>query len=210
MTKTMMIAFTACLLAVAGCCTQTKPETDRPKPKEGLDKTAVKTAPAAPEGAKASEGAEPEVAGAPIITELGFGITFPEDWQEKRGVMGTAILGLSPKENANDIFQENVNVVTDDVPDGMSSSEYVKASLDGMSNMLTDFNVVSNVSTEIGGRKAVALTYSHRMGNYRLKVLAYLITAGSKGYVLTCTALDGSFERYKAQFEDVCKSFRVK
>jgi len=208
MMKTGLTVLAMFLLAVAGCCTQTKPDTDSPKPKEGVGKTAVTAAPAG-EAPETTEGAEPEVAGAPVDPELGFGITFPEDWQEKRGAMGTAILALSPKEDANDNFQENVNVVTEDVPAGMTTGDYVKTSLGSMGDILTDFKVVSNVPTTVGGKNAVALTYNHRMGNYKLKVLAYMIISSGKGYVITCTAMEGSFEKYKAQFEEVCRSFRV-
>ena len=73
------------------------------------------------------------------IKDEGFSIKFPDKWEIKEGFMGTAVLALSQQEGPADIFQENVNVVVEQLAGKSSIEEYLQINLTNMRKLLTDF-----------------------------------------------------------------------
>ena len=55
----------------------------------------------------------------------GISIKYQRDWVKQEGVMGTVVAFLSPKEGTSDIFQENLNIMVQDLSKSpMTLSEY--------------------------------------------------------------------------------------
>ena len=46
------------------------------------------------------------------------------------------------------------------------------------------------------------------VNNFDLKVIAYFLTAGRKGYAFTGSAKPGTFDTYRPVFDGIAKSFR--
>ncbi|MHC4664025.1 MAG: hypothetical protein ACYS8W_20370, partial [Planctomycetota bacterium] len=53
------------------------------------------------------------------------------------------------------------------------------------------------------------LIYTHRVNDIELKVIAYFLTAGRKGYAFTGTARPGTFDSYRPVFDKIVKSLRI-
>ncbi|MHC4660713.1 MAG: DcrB-related protein [Planctomycetota bacterium] len=140
----------------------------------------------------------------------GFSIELPGAWetQEGGGMMGIAVISKSPQEGSSDMFQENVNVVVEAVPKGITASEYFEQSSAQYAKMLTNFSVDENTAATIDGTEVKRLVFSHQMGEMKFKVLSYILTKGAKAYVITCTASPATFDSYKGTFEKVSQSFR--
>ena len=84
---------------------------------------------------------------------------------------------------------------------------------DGMNPVLdffVDFRHEDPDDILIDGRDAIRLRYSHRMEGTKLRVAAYFLVKGRRGFVLTSTALADTFSRYKRTFESIARSFRLR
>jgi hypothetical protein len=143
-----------------------------------------------------------------VSKEKKFSVTFPKDWEIKENFMGTTILALRPAA-ANDVFRENVNVVTEDIPKTMTVEEYFSASLDGLKKLLTDFAEIEKGESTINGRKLKWLTYRHRMGQLKLEVLVYCAVKDGRGYAITCSTVEGGLEKWRKPFEQIVGTFKV-
>jgi len=140
--------------------------------------------------------------------EKGFSIRFPDQWEKKEGLMGTAVAALSPQQDPADDFRENVNVVVEDMPKALGLEEYFQANLANMGRLMTDYREVERGELTVYKNDARWLVYSHSMGLVETKVLAYILVRGSRGYVITCSAAPDQFPEYRAQFEEIGRSFR--
>lgn len=139
----------------------------------------------------------------------GYAIDFPSRWQTREQVMGTSVISLSPLESKKDTFAENVNVVVEELGAGATLDAYTETSVKVLEQYLNAPKLIENKRVTLGGLPAQRLVYEHTQGQFKLRGLAYLVVAGSKGYVLTCTAEKAQFAKYLAQFEKICRTFMV-
>jgi len=132
----------------------------------------------------------------------------PEDWEMKEGLMGTAVISLSPQENSGDQFRENLNVSYEDLPGDMSAEEYFKLSEPAMTKMLTAFQQYENGRVSINEADAKWIIYGHSMGNLNLKVLTYFLVNNGRGYVITCSSTPEQFSNFKKKFQKIADTFQ--
>ncbi len=138
-----------------------------------------------------------------------FSIKFPQDWETKKGGMGTVVMAFSPQEGPADGFRENVNVVVEELPRAISLQEYTELSLVNMRKLLTDFQMQESGDTSIGPNSAKWYIYSHRSGSVKATVLQYFLVKDRRAYVISTAAEPGQFSRYKPRFEEIAQTFRV-
>ena len=140
--------------------------------------------------------------------EKGFSIEFPGDWEQIEGYMGTTILALSPLENAQDRFRENVNVIVNTLPEEISLDEHFQQNLAAIGEALGDYQELGKGSTTIDKTDTRWLAYSHRMEGYQLKALVYIMIKNGREYVITFSANSDDFSRYLNKFETIAHSLR--
>jgi hypothetical protein len=132
-------------------------------------------------------------------------LCYPSNWTAEKDPELEIIL-FSELEGNSDIFQENVNVVTENLPYSMTASEYMDASMTSMSTMLQNFRKIDRGSQEIRGRKAEWLIYHHEMESYKIRVKAWTFTKGSTAYVLTGSAMEDSFDKFEKEFDAIAST----
>ncbi len=77
-------------------------------------------------------------------------LTFPSNWQVTENYSDLVLLmGISPREGANDEFLENVNVAREDAK-GYTLQNYYEANLNAMKTF-SNYQLVSTVDTTING-----------------------------------------------------------
>jgi hypothetical protein len=138
----------------------------------------------------------------------GFSIKFPEDWEVKEDFMDTQVIALSPVKGGKDIYQENVAVVYEFVPPGVSEEEYLNLSLQQMHQMLQGLKVDKQGEMTIADRPAHWVTFSHEYMGVGMKGIGYIVVKGSRAYVIVCSATTKTFGRYRKTFDEVAESFR--
>jgi len=137
-----------------------------------------------------------------------FSIKFPKDWENKEGFMGTDVISLSPRENTADQFRENVNVVVEKIPDGMSLNDYFNANLPKLSKVVQNFQNKETGTTTINDNDAQWLIYAGSIGTINLKSKQYYMVHDNKGYVITCSATPGTYDNFNSVFDEVVQSFQ--
>lgn len=138
-----------------------------------------------------------------------FSISYPIDYSVQNDVYGTEVMGLSPVENVNDKFRENVNVISEQIPDTMGLDEYYKLSIGYMKKLMTDFKIYDTGKDRIYNVDAKYIICYHRMGEIKLKVLLYILVKNNHGYAISCTASPESFNIYKEQFKKIAATFQT-
>jgi hypothetical protein len=140
----------------------------------------------------------------------GYRISAPRGWTKlDTFMMGQQIVFLkSPIEDANDMFQDNVNVVTENTR-GMELDKYVEANISSMESGLTGFEQGKLSSKNINGMDFRSLRYKHSYGGTPIEVEVYFTIRDGMAYIITCSAGKGKFSKWEEDFDEAVRSFEI-
>lgn len=119
-----------------------------------------------------------------------------------------AVFLTSQQESSSDDFLENINVVTEKAT-GYTTEKYFEANLNAMSTQMPGFEKISSGDAEINGLPAKTLVYSHSYSGKPVDAGCYFFVKNDIGYVVTCTAKKGEYNKWKPKFDVVVNSFKV-
>ena len=106
-------------------------------------------------------------------------------------------------------FQANINILIEPVPEKPPMQEYVDASKQTISLMLTDHNLVDDSESTVNGRPAHFLesTFHHEI--FKLRNRQMLLISDDQAFVVTATALEETWESYDDIFDASLRSFEL-
>lgn len=101
----------------------------------------------------------------------------------------------------NDTFQENCNLTTEILYTNFSVEEYINASLETLTAMYTDFNIVT--------REKNYYIFMGNISNIDLKQMQYVYIKKNVAYVLTFSSIPSDFDKYVDIFKQIAASFKI-
>jgi hypothetical protein len=160
-----------------------------------------------------------------------FSVSYPEQWQPdpntanaaaqatqdisnlKNGlsVANTNILFLAGL-NTSGGYMPNFNVLVESAPAGIENvDQAADASVQGMKEVLSNYQMVSETKTTIDGKDAVIIesTFSMSSTNTLFHDLALVQLSGNNIWVLTCSADDDIYSQWSDDFNNVIRSFKL-
>jgi hypothetical protein len=139
-----------------------------------------------------------------------FDIKTPAGWERLvKNYMGHDIVIIrSPKEDANDNFMENVNVVTDKVGN-VDLDNYVNLNIENMEKGLTSFQKGEVTTRNINGNEFRVLAYSQVSAGVPIDADVYFTIRDGRAYAITCSAKGGNKGSYNAKFDEIVSSFKI-
>jgi hypothetical protein len=136
-----------------------------------------------------------------------YSIDYPQDWAKKS--LGGLIAFLSPKDGPNDNFQENVNVLIQDLSDHpMTLDQYTELTRNQITQNYGDSAIISMQPATVAGQNAEVAIYNFKYQSRALKVKQYWFVKTQKAFVVTYTAVPDQFTRYDSTATRVMNSFR--
>jgi hypothetical protein len=139
-----------------------------------------------------------------------FEITALEGWEKKNstlnGLLSTIL--FAPKKN-NEAFRINVNVVTEKVAPDIDLQEYASNSKTELSKTFVNFEKIADNETSLNGLNAHHLIFTHKLQNFDFKMEQYYILNNNIAYVITCSATQQTFNKYKTDFDKIVNSFQL-
>ena len=142
-----------------------------------------------------------------VSKKAGFSIEVPKGYRaEKSSDEMVPVTIYSPKKNKKDDFIENISVVAQ--PFEGDGDSYYNAYYLGMFSLLDDYKAVDNGSRTIHGQKAHWAVYTFAYNGYTAKILAYYFGFNGKGYAITCSAKEDTFDKYQKAFTEIAESFK--
>ena len=117
---------------------------------------------------------------------------------------------VAPRENVSDIFQENVNIIVEDLSDQpMTLDEYTELSVQQLEQSVTDLNILDSspfTLTDIPGHKVV---YTGKQGQYDLKWMQVWTVKNDKAYVISYTAETDTYSAFLGTAQEMIDSFEI-
>ena len=138
-------------------------------------------------------------------------ITGPEGWKQSdsmvAGAKQTKI--TSPSDGGGDRFAENINVRTE-AARGYSAASYADANFETLKTQMPGVVIEDQGATTIDGVPAHCYIYSLQYSGLDIKDIGWFLLKNDIAYVITCTALKLSFDRFEAKFRACANTFKIK
>ncbi len=140
-----------------------------------------------------------------------YEIKYPGDWTfNDEGQMGTLFILLSPQSNATDLFQENINLIIQDLTGhNLDLDQYVEISEQQVKTILSA-DIESSERLEGDHGEYHRLVYAGKQGVYDLKFIQYFWVIRNEAFVLTFTAERDQFDANQALGLAILNSFVIK
>jgi eukaryotic-like serine/threonine-protein kinase len=145
-------------------------------------------------------------------TQYKCSISYPNNWKLDDTRDGAAFFIFSPKENDDDRFIENINLISRDITgSNISFKEYIKLNTDQIETALTDFKKESERYFKIGNNNAFEVVYSGKIKNvdYRLKWVQRYILKGNVSYIITYSADAEKTDKYLAAAKKIINGLKL-
>lgn len=141
-----------------------------------------------------------------------YEISYPPNWEmNTNGLMATDFLLFSPVEDEADLFRENVSLLVQDLTGyDLDLERYTKISEEQITMLVTNDILISSERKGTGDNAYQKVIYSGEQGIYELQFEQYYWVRNDKAYVLTFTAEQSEFEKYRKDGEHVLESFKFK
>lgn len=137
---------------------------------------------------------------------------YPSDWERIDGFAGTLVSFLSPYENKKDKFRDLMNVIFVEFfhPALDILEEFSMRSLKELDKEIDDFEILIPIAdTKLSGLSAKELYYHQKQDGLALKSYSIWTIYEYRAYILSSSAMQKDFERYKPLFDGIVESFII-
>jgi hypothetical protein len=136
-----------------------------------------------------------------------FTIDHPVGWKRQDKDQVAIVAFIAPSEST-DGFAENLNVGIDDrSKQSLSLDEYTNITNADMPNIIPDFKVIDFNKTLLDGQPAYQMVYTGTQPGRELKWYQVWSMKEKKVYIVTYTALAGTYDKYFPAALESIKSF---
>ncbi|HZV68597.1 MAG TPA: hypothetical protein VFG10_03605 [Saprospiraceae bacterium] len=140
-----------------------------------------------------------------------FKLEYPASWTlDTSKAWGAELILFSPMESEADQFNENVNVVIQDLTGQNIDLEKYKQITDQQINTLaTDGKILESSIVKTDAKEAFRITYTMTQGTFSLKITSECQIHNDQAYLITFTTEAGQYELYKVTGEQILASFAL-
>ncbi len=141
-----------------------------------------------------------------------FMIEVPEQWEINNVAnVGTVFIALTPADNKDDAFSENINLVTQDLTGkNVDLQYYIEYSEAQIEKYITDVEALQGKYIEIAGLPSYELEYFGRQGGMMLKFKQHFWIVNEIAYILTTTIEKDKLNIYEPTMSTIMNTFRFK
>jgi len=124
--------------------------------------------------------------------------------------MGAIVAFIAPREGASDVFQENVNILVQDLSaQPMTLDEYTQLSVSQIGQVITDSNILDSSAVTLAGIPGHRVVYTGKQGQYDLKWMQVWTMQNNKAYVISYTAETGKYSTFLGTVQEMIDSFEI-
>ena len=142
----------------------------------------------------------------------GFSIGYPEGWaidQQEAGPLRYVIL-TAPLDGADDVFAENIVIVTENLTAPFSLDSYFEQSLANLAQQLAGFQSRPPFDFTLSGIPTTGVAFSGEYGGRQLSWILLVTGRNGRAYSLLLNALPEELDAFWQSAADILSSFTVR
>jgi len=146
------------------------------------------------------------------INQSNYSLKYPSTWEpDESEQMGTKLILFSALESSTDTFRKNVNLIIQDLTGyNLDLDGYSKMSEDQIKKIISNSQIIESARTRSNSNPCYKIIYTGDQGGFHLKFEQYYFVISNKAYVLTFTAEQNNFEKFKDTGEGILNTFKIK
>lgn len=138
----------------------------------------------------------------------GFRISYPLQWERVK-FDPIIIAFAAPEENGFDNFQENVNLVIEDLSgDPQDLRDYTQKGRERIGQQIPGAAIVESSWVRPAGRPAYQVVFVIRQGGHSLKFMQVWTIKDQKAYIVSYAAEENNYRRYEGEVRRMLESFQ--
>jgi hypothetical protein len=138
-----------------------------------------------------------------------FSIKFPAGWEINEGDMKTVVLAIKTNLASDDIFPENINVVTTELPSGLNLESFLNMQVNGIKVILEKITDLEKGFMKIDNKNAAWVSYLYKIGDISFIAKSYFFISDKTVYTITFVADKADYKKNISIIEDSVTSFRL-
>ena len=140
--------------------------------------------------------------------DYGIKVAYPENWkiQTRDDFLMSGVIFISPPENEEDNFRENVSIFVENLVSPTSLSQYTEESLAEIKR-LSDPNISDARMTVLGSNTGSTVTYEGEENNMAVKRMQIWTVSEGKAYTITYTATPDRYEAFLPTVKQIIATF---
>ena len=142
-------------------------------------------------------------------------IAYPPGWYEEplseelTGI-GMKFMIMSPLDGKKDVFSENVNLAKEEKKAPITLQQFMSSSTSLLASVVDKFKLKSSTTKTNGSGEYGYIEYTGLLDNLKLQWMQCVWIKGIDIYVLSFTATQSAFKKYKPLFLTMADSFVIK
>lgn len=142
-------------------------------------------------------------------------ISYPPGWYEEPlgeelTGMGMKFMIMSPLEGKKDVFSENVNLAKEEKKAPITLQQFMSSSTSLLASVVDKFKLKSSSTKTNASGEYGYIEYTGLLDNFKLQWMQCIWIKGIEIYVLSFTATQAAFKKYKPLFLTMADSFVIK
>ena len=139
----------------------------------------------------------------------GIKIKYPKGWTIREQAKGTVVAFVSPKDKEIDAFQENVNILVQDLKNQPNDlQQYSMTAVRQLTRTFKNITVLDSKEVTWAGRPAYRFEYMVK-AEFDLRLLHLWTIENGKAYMLTYSADADHYKDYIKVVERMIRSFEI-
>ncbi len=138
-------------------------------------------------------------------------IQYLDTWNVQENHLGAKFFLFSPQESSQDLFRENINLMSEDISahPNVSLEQYAELSREAIKGGMNNVRFIDSGIIQAGGEDVYQWTYTAKQGNYKLKIRQRIIKRGTMMYILTFTSEKKEFSKFEDTVMKIFDSFSI-
>lgn len=137
-------------------------------------------------------------------------IYYPENWEKLDNKLGTLVAFRSPLENKEDNFQDNFNIVIEDIDiNKMTLEKYNDFSILQLKKLFNNLEIIISEQVLINNNNAYKNLFKMQQGIYNLKTQQIYLLKRNKAYIFTFTSTESDYEKYILIIDKMINTMRI-
>jgi hypothetical protein len=141
--------------------------------------------------------------------ELNISFSYPKSWEVQTDSLNRILYILSPTDSS-DLFQEMMNIVVGNT-ENLSLEEFFTLNLKAVEGMFDELDRTEDPGeVSINDRIFKRVKFNYVFESYPLTASLFVTHNDQTSYVVNCSALQNTFDKYQDQFMSVVNSIEIK
>jgi serine/threonine-protein kinase len=160
--------------------------------------------------APADESLRPAVLRSFRDAQTGIRLRYPADWNSQPDVAGTVVAVTAPPEGELDPFQENINVIVEDLSRrGRDFERYTQEAMRQIAGAFRESSILESARTTLDGHPAHRVVFLANMGPLELVYTQVWTVSDGKAYLVTYTASRERYARFLEAAQNIIGSLEI-